>query len=77
MVQFAKHADIQGVSEKLEDFEMSRKLLLYQNILNMYLYLSILASSGLSNSKNYRKNEPRKAGEWFVEPYFQLIAQRK
>ena len=32
---------------------MSRKLSFYQNISKVYLRLSILASSGLSNSKNF------------------------
>ena len=43
--------------KKLEDLKMPRKLLFYQNISNMYLWLDILASSGLSINKNYQKNE--------------------
>ena len=40
---------------------MPRELLFYQNILKVCLHLSILASSGFSNSKNYQIKENRKA----------------
>ena len=46
---------------------MSRKQLFYQNISKIDLRSSILASSGLSNSKNYLKNLLQKAGERFVK----------
>ena len=50
----------------LEDFKMRRKPSFYQSISKVHVRLSILASSSLSNRDNYRKNEPRKAGQWFV-----------
>ena len=56
---------------------MSRKLLFYQNILKIYLRLSILAFSGLCNSKDYQKNEPWKAGERFVKALFVTACARK
>ena len=54
----------------LEDFKIRRKLSFYQNTSIVHVRLSILASSSLSNRKNYQKNELRKAGQRFVKAPF-------
>lgn len=52
-----------------ETFKMCGKLLIYQNILKMFV-VSILAFFGLSYHKSNQKNEPMKAGERFEKSYF-------